>query len=106
MSSQLFPYTVEPHVYRQPGKYIVHLVNYDHTEKAPGKSVVEREAPRRSPPVKIQLPLPPKSTVRRVVFLDPDQDGERKLKFEHKDGVLYFSTPPFLVYGVCGIELR
>ena len=39
------PYTTEPHVYRQPNRYVIHLVNYNHDEKATGRAVVEREAP-------------------------------------------------------------
>ena len=100
------PYTVEPHVYRQPGRFVVHFVNYNHTEKAPGKSNVAREAPIASLPVGVRLPLPTGVNVKAVTFLDPDADRRRKVAFQQNDGVVTFKTPGFLVYGVCVIELQ
>ncbi|SVE28948.1 uncharacterized protein METZ01_LOCUS481802, partial [marine metagenome] len=48
------PYTLEAHAYRKPGRLIVHLVNYNRSENATGKSVVAREAPIEVEPTQIQ----------------------------------------------------
>ena len=100
------PYTVEPHVYRQPGNYVVHLVNYNHTEKAPGKSNVAREAPIAASPVRMRLPLPAGVGIKGVSFLDPDVQGARRVEYTRKKDILTLRTPAFLVYGVCVIETK
>lgn len=85
---------------------MVHLVNYNHDEKARGKSHVAREAPIAAPAVGVRLPLPANGTVTGVTFLDPDSHGPRKVAFRQKDGVVTFQSPGFLVYGVCVIDLK
>ena len=99
------PYTLEAHVYRQPGRLVVHLVNYNRSENATGKSVVAREAPIEVEPTQIQLILPQGTTVKRVRFLDPDAQGEQKLAFQQREAAVNFQTPTFKVYGVCVVEL-
>ena len=99
------PYTLEAHAYRQPGKLVVHLVNYNRSEKASGKSVVAREAPIDVEPTDLQLALPPGTKVKRVRFLDPDAPGEQKLAFQQRAASVQFRTPTFKVYGVCVVEL-
>ncbi|MSQ96122.1 MAG: hypothetical protein EXR98_16430 [Gemmataceae bacterium] len=100
------PWTVEVHSYRQPAKKrsIVHLVNYNHTENAKGKSVSEREAPLAAKPTQVQLAWPAARQIRQIRFLSPDVEGSRILPFQHKAGILHFTTPAFLVYGVCVVE--
>jgi hypothetical protein len=99
------PYTLEAHAYRQPGKLVVHLVNYNCSEKASGKSMVAREAPIDVGPTDLQLALPPGTKVKRVRFLDPDAPGEQKLAFRQRAASVQFRTPTFKVYGVCVVEL-
>jgi hypothetical protein len=96
------PWTVEVHAYRQPERLIVHLVNYNHKEKAPGKSVVEREAPIQAEPVAMQIPIDMR--VKSVTFLSPDEERPTKLEFRQTGGKLELRTPSFLVYGVVVIE--
>ena len=98
------PYTVEAHVYQEPGKVVVHLVNYNHKEKARGRSVVEREAPIAAGPIRIELPLPNNQRVSRIEFLDPDTAKPRNLRLEQLAGRVRFETPSFSVYGICVIE--
>ena len=100
------PYTIEPHLYRRADSYVVHLVNYNHEEKASGRAVVERESPIMAPGVGIQLPLAKGETVRRVTFLDPDAEGRQVVEFQQEAESLTLTTPHFLVYGVCLIELQ
>ena len=99
------PYTLEAHAYRQPRRLIVHLVNYNRSENATGKSVVAREAPIDVEPAQIQLALPQGTKVKRVRFLDPDEQGEQKLAFQQREAAVNFQTPTFKVYGVCVVEL-
>ena len=100
------PWSVEMHVYRQDAKkrWIVHLVNYNHVEGAQGKSVSAREAPTAAEPVKVQLRTPAGQKIRQVRFLSPDEAGTKQLEFRHEAGTLQFTTPSFLVYGVCVLE--
>jgi hypothetical protein len=100
------PWTVEVHAYRQEAKKrsVVHLVNYNHKENAPGKSVSAREAPIAAAPVAVELRIAADRKIRRVRFLSPDEEGEQGIAFRHEAGLLRFTTPAFLVYGVCAVE--
>ncbi|MSU77292.1 MAG: hypothetical protein EXS16_04255 [Gemmataceae bacterium] len=100
------PWTVQMHAYRQADKNrtIVHLVNYNHKENAPGKSVSAREAPIEAAPVEVRLNVPADTKVNRVRFVSPDRDDEVKLAFRVEAGTVRFTTPAFLVYGVCVVE--
>lgn len=106
MSRATAPWTVQVHAYRQPAtkRTIVHLVNYNHKENAPGKSVSAREAPIEAAPVEVRLNLPANEKVRQVRFLSPDRDDEVRVAFRLEAGRLRFTTPAFLVYGVCVVE--
>lgn len=99
-------WTVEVHAYHQPAKkrWIVHLVNYNHKENSPGKSVSAREAPIAAEPVEVQLQVPADLKIRRVRFLSPDADGDKQLPFRQVGPAVHFTTPGFLVYGVCVME--
>jgi hypothetical protein len=99
-------WTVEMHAYRQESKkrWIVHLVNYNHKENAPGKSVSARESPIVTENLFAQLKLPAQTKVRQVRFLSPDDEGERQLPFRQEGEFVRFTAPPFLVYGVCVVE--
>lgn len=97
------PYTVQPHVYRQPDATVVHLVNYNHREGAPGESRCQREAPIAAPPITLRLPWTGPMP-RRATFLDPDAPASPELPLRREGPFLVLQTPPFLVYGVCVIE--
>lgn len=100
------PWTVEAHAYRQSDRrrLVVHLVNYNHNEKATGKSITERESPIAAAAVKMNLLLPADYRVRSVTFLSPDAAGSQKLDFRQNGRRLEATTPGFLVYGVCVIQ--
>jgi hypothetical protein len=100
------PYTVEAHLFQQPGALVVHLVNHNHAEQAAGNSVVEREAPIAAAPVAITLALDELSSARRVTFLDPDAEASPTLTVTRRGSNIEFTTPGFLAYGVCVIELE
>jgi hypothetical protein len=96
------PWTVEVHAYHQPAarRLVLHLVNYNHQEKAGGKSVAAREAPIPADPVAVYLRLPEGFRPRSVAFASPDADQEQAVDFRLRDGLLECKTPGFLVYGV------
>lgn len=100
------PWTTEMHAYRQDAKkrWILHLVNYNHNEKAAGKSVSAREAPIATEPAEVRLLLPPDTKVRGIRFLSPDHAKEDRLAFRQADGRVEFIAPSFLAYGVCVVE--
>ena len=105
-SRAVAPWQVEMHAYRQDAKKrtIVHLVNYDHNEKAAGKSVSSREAPIPAKPVEVRIQLPTGVQVEQIRFLSPDSEDELKLPFRIEAGSIRFTTPSFLVYGLCVLE--
>lgn len=100
------PWTVQVHAYRQEAekRLLLHLVNYNHQEKAAGKSVVAREAPIAAEPVRVHFQLPKGFRPKAVSFLSPDDDRSHKLELAQREGVLSFQTPGFLVYGLCVIQ--
>lgn len=100
------PWTTEVHAYHQPEsrRLIVHLVNYNHKEKAKGKSVSEQEAPLATEPAGMNLLLPDGFQVRSVTFLSPDAESSQKVDFLQKGRRLEMKTPSFLVYGVCVVQ--
>lgn len=105
-SQAVGPWTVQVHTYHQPARkrWIVHLVNYNHQENAPGKSVSAREAPIAAEPVPMQLRLLAGVKIRQVRFLSPDAEVAKQIPFRTEAGSLRFTTPSFLVYGVCVAE--
>jgi len=100
------PWTVELHAYRQPAskRIVVHLVNYNHDEKAKGKSVAERESPIATEPAKLRLHLPDQFKVKSIRYYSPEVEAEALPKFQQKARVLEVQTPGFQVYGLCVVE--
>jgi hypothetical protein len=101
-----YPWTVQVHAYHQPEarRVMLHLVNYNHQEKAAGKSATAREAPIAAGPGKVRLRLPDGFRAKSVRFLSPDERESPALTFRQKEDLLEFQTPGFLVYGLCVIE--
>lgn len=107
LSSFNAPWTVEAHAYRVGAKkerLVVHLVNYNHKEKAPGKSVAAREAPLAAEPMGVRLVLPEGLRARAVRFVSADDAGEHVVAYTQTGRVLTCRTPQFLVYGMLVIE--
>jgi hypothetical protein len=100
------PWTVEVHAYEQAAakRLVLHLVNYNHREKAAGKSEVAREAPIAAAPVKIQLRLPERFKARAVRFFTPDENEAAAIPFRQNANILECESPGFLVYGLCVVE--
>ncbi|HYL34687.1 MAG TPA: hypothetical protein VEV17_02100, partial [Bryobacteraceae bacterium] len=87
-------------------RVVVHLVNYNRDEKAPAadKSMAGAENPIPVEGVQVALNLPPNAHAKSVSFLTPEQPQAQAVSFEQKDGVIRFTAPKFLVYGVCAIQ--
>lgn len=95
------PWMVEVYADRQPQEHrlLVHLVNFNRTEQD-GK-----ELPIAAAPARIDLRLPVGFKAKRVIFLTPEAKPQ-KLKFSSTKERLQFTTPAWLVYGLCVIEGR
>ena len=100
------PWTVEVHAYRQEmgRRLVMHFVNYNHREKVASKVVSVQEAPVAAQPVSVRLRLPDKFRVKAVRFFSPDDETEHAVPFRQQADILEYTTPGFLVYGLCVIE--
>jgi len=74
----------------QPGRRLVHLVNY------------RPDGPARALPVAVRLP--PSVRARRVVIAAPEQDDDRPAAFRENDGVVEFKVPAMKVYAIAVVE--
>lgn len=68
----------------QPGRRLVHLVNYRQNESV------------RDIRVKLRVPSP----VTRITLTGPERDGEIALPFEQVDGTVRFTVPEVAVYQI------
>ena len=92
------PWTVEVTADRQPGRVLVHLVNYNRDESQQGK-----ELPIAAAPVAADLRLPAGFKVIGVKFLTPEAPAQH-LKFTQAGDRIQFTSPGFLVYGLVMIQ--
>lgn len=102
------PWTVRATAYHQPGRVVLHLVNYNRDE-SPSKQLQgpELERPLAAKNVRINLRLPPSRKAASVKLHTPDDTITRKLSFEqsHKNRV-EFQVPSLRVYAVIAIDLQ
>ncbi len=102
------PWTTEINAYEQADAHrvVVHLVNYNRDEKAPpaAKGMAGAENPIAVDKVQVSLNLPAKARVKSIQFLTPEQRQAESIPFRQKGGVVQFTAPKFLVYGVCAIQ--
>ncbi|MDA1015259.1 MAG: hypothetical protein O3A00_12500 [Planctomycetota bacterium] len=100
------PWTVRGAAYTQPGRVVLHLVNYDRDE-TPNKQLTgpELERPKAVDNVSVRLRLPVGKTATTVTLLSPDGVLLRKLEHRHQDGRVLFTVPRVVVYAVVAISL-
>ena len=100
------PWTVRAAAYKQPGRVILHLVNYDREEDAPenNRTGPETERPKPVHNIKVHLPLPKGESATSVKLITPDAEEPASLKFQdHPQGV-DFSIEQFKVYALIVVE--
>jgi hypothetical protein len=85
----------------------IHFVNYNRTEPAekrsPGGGIVD-EKPIAAPEIACSVVLPEKWTAAQVRFLTPEKPEPVEVPATLDKGVLKFTTPGFLVYGVAELS--
>lgn len=92
-----------------PREITLHFVNYNRVEppgeRNPGGGIAD-EKPIATDGFSCELMLPQGSEVAQLIFLTPEQDGERELEFAGAgQGGVKFDVPGFLVYGVVRVKL-
>lgn len=99
------PWTVRATAYLQPGRTILHLVNYDRDETL-DKSLKgpELERPRVVEDIDVSQRLSVKRQVKSVRLFGPDRSRPLSLPFRQRDGHVLFRIPELLVYGVVAID--
>lgn len=100
------PWTVRATAYRQPGRVVLHLVNYDRDE-TPNKQLKgpELERPKPVEAVRVDLRLPQARPVTSVKLHTPDEARPLTLDFQQADkGRVSFRIPRLIVYGVVVID--
>ncbi len=100
------PWTVRATAYSQPQRTILHLVNYNREQGAPGNNRTgpETERPLAVEDIAVQMKLPGGRQARSVTLHAPDRDETITLKHQHQAGRVTFRVPRVLVYGVVEIE--
>jgi hypothetical protein len=100
------PWTVKAMAWKGKGRRVLHLVNYDRDEaRAAGlPKKPQGECPVPATNIACRLILPGGAAVSGVRLYVPEEDRPETLKFEVKDGSVFFVVPKFEVYGV--VEIR
>ncbi len=101
------PWTVRATAYKQPGRVILHLVNYDREDGAPesNRTGPETERPKAVENVAVELRLPTGHRASAVTMFTPDGGGPVKLYFQMRRGQVRFTVPRVLVYAVTVVEI-
>jgi hypothetical protein len=95
---------VRANAYAQPGRILLHLVNYNRDESEDGSPSLER--PLAVGDLSADLRLPREASVESVVFLSPDDDpavssgAECTLDFTQSGDRVRFRIPTMLVYAL------
>lgn len=101
------PWMVRAAAYEQPGRYLLHLVNYNRDEDTP-KEIRNTPAAERPIPVEnvtVSLPRLAGKKVQSIKLHAPESNEPQKLSFESSDKKLSFTVPQIRVYGLIEIEL-
>ena len=75
----------------QPGRRLVHLVNY------------REDSPIRD--VAVTLRVPRDCRPQRVALASPDRESDRSVPFEAAPGVVRFTVPEIRTYEIAAVEL-
>jgi hypothetical protein len=99
------PWTVRATAYRQPGRILLHLVNYDREDGAPenNRTGPETERPRAAENISVQLRLPANRPAESVTLHAPDRAESLRLSFEQDKDQVRFTVPRLHVYGVIAV---
>lgn len=102
------PWTVRAAAYQQPGRVVLHLVNYDREEGAPenNRTGPETERPKPVQNLKVRLPLAAGTPAASVTLIRPDQRKPVSLKFESTREGVTFTVPHVRVYAVIAVETK
>lgn len=76
----------------QPGRRIVHLVNYNADD--PVKNI------------SIHLTLPPGRKVKAITLVSPERENDIEAKFQERDGQVTFGVPQVSVYEIAVVTLQ
>ncbi len=101
------PWTVRAAGFRQPGRRLVHLVNYNRDESAAkGHRGPAGELPIPTDSIKVHLALPENVTVRDIALYSPDREDMLRIPFECDDRRVRFTVPEVEVYSIATIEIE
>lgn len=92
----------------QGNEVALHFVNYNREEPVKKRSAgsgIKDEKPIAVDEVAVDLVLPEKTRVARVVFSAPEAPKNVELRSEVRSGRVRFTVPRFLVYGVARVGL-
>lgn len=99
------PWTLRVAAYEQPGRRIVHFVNYNRDEQKGAKiKGPAGECPIPEENIRVDLRLPQAPRVSDVRLLSPDDAAPPKIEWEQEAGRLRFRVPRVEVYTV--VEVR
>jgi len=98
-------WTLRVSAFAQPGRLVLHFVNYNRDEEAAkAQKGPAAECPIAAKEVGVRLVLPGSAKATKVCLLSPDQDPMSDLSWEQEGIVVRFTVPSVLVYGV--VEIR
>ena len=103
------PWMVRVSAFVQPGRMLLHLVNYNRDESEDGSPSKERPLPVED--ISVDLRLPSQAQVEAVDFVSPDEDAqsggegvELNIAFTQSGTRVGFRIPRMLVYGVAVVR--
>ncbi|MDA1165330.1 MAG: hypothetical protein O3B13_19705 [Planctomycetota bacterium] len=101
------PWTVRATAYQQPGRIVLHLVNYDRDE-SPDRQLKgpELERPKPVKNVAVNFRLPEGKSVTSVTIFSPDDSQTNTLTFKQRDGRVSFTVPAITVYVAVVISFK
>lgn len=101
------PWTVRSTAYKQPGRVILHLVNFDREEGAPesNRTGPETERPQAVENVAVRLRLPAGRQATAVTMYTPDGGEPVNLDFQMRHGQVWFAVPHVLVYALTIVDI-
>lgn len=108
MSEINAPWTVRVNAFAQPGRIILHFVNYNREETDEGGPANENPigATDMSVDLKLHISAIRETKVTKVRLLSPDVPQDAELSWEQVENSVRFRVPSVLVYGVVVIELE
>ncbi len=101
------PWTVRASAYQQPGKFLLHLVNYNRAENGP-KTLrgPAAEVPIPEENISVNLQRRRSQTVTRISLHAPEVKEPESIPFEVVGNQVKFTVPTIRVYGVLEVSLQ